>query len=236
MIRRAVISDVSQLQNLWRECFCASDEELSFFFLRLFCAHNTWVYEKGGNVCAMLYVIPYQIEKDGNRYPVHYFYAIGTTEKQRGNGFAADLIKHAIAMAKSEGCPFCFLVPQSESLFAYYEKFGFYPYAKRSLPEFEPVGFKNAELSDIPKLNEIYERALKNRLHLIRTCEDWKVLVDGMKILVSEDSYVVYHEKGYIAEGFGGAMRKLDEHNYAAFCILDDELMLTNGYFNLLHD
>lgn len=237
MIRRAVPGDVPRLSALWKTCFQSDDSELDFFFGRLFRAQNTWVCEQEGELSAMLYVLPYMIAHFGKIYPIHYFYGIGTAPSLRGKGLAAALISHAKEQARREGAPFCFLVPQSVSLFSYYERFDFKPLVLRSLPICEPVGFHRADYRDIPRLNQLYEHALLRRPHPIRTCEEWKVLLDEMKeILLGDEGYLVYNEKGVLVEGFGGAMRMGEAKPYAAFCMLDPEFSLENAYFNLLHD
>lgn len=237
MIRCAALGDIPRLLELWKTCFSASDSELDFFFGRLFRAKNTWIYEEGGQILAMLYVLPYMIAYFGKSYPIHYFYGIGTDPQARGRGLAGALISHAKEKAREEGAPFCFLVPQSESLFSYYERFGFLPLVLRSLPTCEPIGFQRADYKDIPRLNQMYEHALLCRPHPIRTCEEWKILLDEMKeVLLGEEGYLVYNEKNMLVEGFSGAMRMGEAKRYASFCMLDPEFSLDNAYFNLLHD
>lgn len=55
-----------------------------------------------------------------------YIYGIATFEAHRGRGIGSKLIRAALAHLNSAGYDVILLVPAEESLFAYYERFGFH--------------------------------------------------------------------------------------------------------------
>ncbi len=224
MIRFADKNDIPRLKEIWRECFHESGD---FFFERMF--KNCLVFEKD-KICAMLHILEY--ECDGKI--VHYLYGIGTTEIHRGKGIAAQLIECAIRYAESLNVAFVMLVPQEESLFDYYKRFGFEKNCLRALSKPFEFNLKKATISDIPKLNTLYEEKCAGILHITRNVEEWEIiLTEGYDVFVEDDKYVI-SANGIILET-NIACEYAPPAPYAAFLNIGN-VDLKNGYFNILHD
>ena len=238
MIRRAEHADISQIKALWEICFPGdSAEDREFFFTRLFQPEYAWIYEENGRLIAMLHALPYTIRVNEDRFPARYFYGIGTAPDMRRRGLAAALLRHALAAAEREDALCCFLVPASAQLAEYYQRHGFSPLCQRQRPFDAERRGRAASLGDIPHLQAVYERALANRPHPIRTERDWENLFcEVREVCITERGYLIYDRTGALCETFGCDVPLQAPQDYALFYMLRREISMKNGYFNLLHD
>ncbi len=104
-----------------------------------------------------------------------YLYAVATLPEFRGRGIAADIIKFAENHCKEAKYDFLCLIPQKESHFAFYERFGFKKYLYGSKAEFDDLQVDTNGLNVV--LSKDYTNALKIYnslpcLKLSRTEED----------------------------------------------------------------
>jgi GNAT superfamily N-acetyltransferase len=77
-----------------------------------------------GELCSMLFALPYPIMTEQGAQTAHYLYAVATDEKHRGKGYARKLLRRVAA----RGTP-VFLRPMSPSLFDFYKSAGFTPFS-----------------------------------------------------------------------------------------------------------
>ncbi len=224
MIRFADKNDIPRLKELWRECFCEDGE---FFFSRMF--NKCLVFEKS-EICAMLHILEYECEGK----PVYYLYGIATAENSRGEGIAAALIERAICLAREAGSHFVMLVPQGESLFDYYARFGFEKTFLRALPKPFEFNLKMASKADIPKLNALYEEKCAGVLHTLRSEKEWEIILDeGYEVFCENDEYVI-SANGRILET--NIPCEYEEGKPYAAHLNFQKPLAQEGYFNILHD
>ena len=212
IIRKAQKSDVPALEKLWSECFPDDKEYAGFFFENIFKLPSARVCEVDGEVVAMIHVFPRTIKTPEGEMSAKYIYGVGTTKPFRGRQIAGRMLE-----AEAKDCDVLLLIPQSESLFAFYEKYGFDVLAKVKKEEIAPDGkaeIRRAGKADIPYLNEVYERALGEAVFATRNEDTWRLLMAeheffGGGFLVFHGGYCAYYEhdgKPYIAEFFSDAV------------------------------
>ena len=128
-IALADFSHKQELLELWREAF-GDDEDyiLSFLSGYLIPEYNTPVVRVDGRIVSVLYLVEFELYSSmrviGN---CAYLFAAATLEEYRGRGYMSALMKYASELYKNRGISAIFLFPQegAESLFKFYEKFGF---------------------------------------------------------------------------------------------------------------
>lgn len=121
IIDSASYADVPLLRSLWKEAFGDGDGFLDGFFSTAFSPDRARCARDGGGISAMLYW--FDCEYDGGR--IAYIYAVATAKAYRGRGICSALLKETHRQLEKKGYTGAVLVPYSEELFAFYEKFGY---------------------------------------------------------------------------------------------------------------
>lgn len=208
IIRRAKEEDIPSLRGIWAECFPLDTEYADFFFERIFRLSSAVVCETGGECVAMIHVFPRVLSTPKGELSAKYIYGVGTLEKFRGRGIAGRMLQ-----SEEKDCDALLLIPQSESLFEFYKKYGFSELSNVKRFSEKPKGkaeiFRAGE-DDIAHLNSIYEGMLSGKVFARRDYKTWKLLIDEYNFLgggfaVWRDGYCAYYEhcgKLAIAEFF----------------------------------
>ena len=111
------------------------------------------------------------------------------------------LLKFTSALAADRKADYLFLVPATEKLFDYYEKFGFYKalYAEKTVFKMagsEPLDIKSTEPSDIKKAALKREKLLNGVNRVVWRENEIKLFSDFLgddgKIVFGDDFYVSY--------------------------------------------
>lgn len=112
-------NEEGQLRALFTEAFTdAWFTEL--FFSRGYSPDRCFAAVENGILAAMHW---FDCSVDGKK--AAYVYGIATFEAQRGRGIGSRLIRAGLEFLKAQGYEAVLLVPAEESLFGYYERFGF---------------------------------------------------------------------------------------------------------------
>ncbi len=109
-------TDDDSIIELWAEVFGDSEDDIRFFLQN--CKNKSCLgYYKDGHLVSMLFLIDCEYcGKNGA-----YIYAVCTKKAFRNAGFSSALIEKA----KSQNYDFLWLIPANDSLFGFYERFGF---------------------------------------------------------------------------------------------------------------
>lgn len=196
IIRNANESDTAALKKLWAECFPKDLEYSEFFFDKVFRTECAKICEIDGELAAMLHSFPYDFMTPSGVLHAKYIYGVGTAVKFRGKGLASELLD-----GEAHGCDFTVIIPQSESLFEFYERNSFTElfYVERKLATGKVCEFKNAGYDDIETLNAMYEDMCKGRIHPIRSHTRWETIISefeflGGGIAIFDGGYCAYYE------------------------------------------
>ena len=208
IIRKARENDKETLKALWVECFPKDVEYSEFFFEKIYKKNCAVLFEESGEILGMIHSFPRTLMTPEGAVSAKYIYGVGTAKKARGRGVAGRLL-----LSEEKDCDVLLLIPQNESLFAFYEKYGFLNLSKVSKREVSPNGkadIRLAEERDIAYLNGVYERELEGSLFATRDSDTWRLLMSEYAFLgggfaVFRGGYCAYYEEAgrlFITEFF----------------------------------
>lgn len=159
-----------------------------------------------GRIVSHAMIEPYTLRYGKARLRVAGISRVYTEEGYRGRGFAAAVLRDALAYAVEQGAHLALLHGHR----GYYDRFGFSPVWPRYFAEFDsaevaalecPLVLRPARPDDAPQMAAMYERYWSGRVTFTRSPEIWAWRVragdDGRAamVVVSEDDEV----QGYIA-------------------------------------
>lgn len=118
--------DFAALLNLWKNVFTEDSEEYIAEFLRAIAPEQHavcgYVEEK---LVGMLFLLPATVSYMDISLPVRYLYAGATNPAFRRKGIYGQLLQFAESVTASTGDIGIYLHPANQSLFSYYEKYGY---------------------------------------------------------------------------------------------------------------
>lgn len=169
MIRYATSNDTNSVKRLFNMVF---DEDLAFnkyFFENVFKEEYALIYQKDDSIIAMLMEIPYFLEGVG---AVTYIYGVATDPAYRKQGYMTQLLDYCHRNLTTPSV----LIPASKQLFDFYSKYGYRTGFYREKKTFEGKGASviSPASPSIEKINDIYEKGLKNIPHIKRDISYWK--------------------------------------------------------------
>ncbi len=125
MIRYADNTDKQLVWNMWKTCFGDSDDYMDIYFRRKYKNENTLIYFHEGKAVSSLQMLPFNLTFHDTEIPIAYLSGLCTLPDARKKGFMAALIEKSFDEMGKKGACLGILVPQDESLFKFYEPFGF---------------------------------------------------------------------------------------------------------------
>lgn len=190
IIRTARKSDAEMIMSLW-DCVFGDDADFTAWYFRsVFSLKDTIVCEKDNEIVSMLQRLHYKAYNIGD---ISYIFGACTRIDYRGQGLMESLINYCKQLDIKENKKACILIPQEESLFDYYKRFGFEPcfFANRTTEDYKgnvssAYNLKNAHKADFEILNSVYERALEKTDYIIRDRLFWETQIDMIYSLGGE--------------------------------------------------
>lgn len=178
---------------LWEECFPGEDDFRDWYFDNVFDVSKTLICIKENQIAGMLQMLTFSSEFGD----ITYIYGAGTSKKFRKQGIMAELIDKSFQISTDLGHKFSFLIPASDELFMYYEKFGFMPNLTADINEHKSVKFDNRfdlmKSDDLSDVLRIYNRFCNEKFKLMRDV-DYLCL----QLNLFGDGAVVYRDCGEI--------------------------------------
>lgn len=190
-----------KMYSLWQSCFGDDRETIDMFFKNSFSYENAVICTDKAEVVSQLFLLPEKLSLGEKEYFAYYIYAAATAESYRKQGIMGSLLEFTSALAADRKADYLFLVPATEKLFDYYEKFGFYKalYAEKTvfkLAGSKPLDIKSTEPSDIKKAALKREKLLKGVNRVVWRENEIKLFSDFLgddgKIVFGDDFYVSY--------------------------------------------
>ncbi|MFQ7240993.1 GNAT family N-acetyltransferase [Agathobaculum sp.] len=161
MIRFAGPQDAAAIRRLWEVCFPDEGGFNDYFFAHHFDITKTLLSVEGGELCAMVQMLPYRLMLDGREAEITYIYGACTDPAHRRKGHMARLLEHSFALDRAEGRAASALIPAEKWLFDFYKPFGYEPffYIEKQEITREGSGILPRRLTqdDIPQLTALYE-------------------------------------------------------------------------------
>ena len=124
-----------KMYSLWQSCFGDDGETIDMFFKNSFSYENAVICTDKAEVVSQLFLLPEKLSIGEKEYFAYYIYAAATAESYRKQGIMGSLLEFTSSLAADRKADYLFLVPATENLFDYYEKFGFYKalYAEKTV-------------------------------------------------------------------------------------------------------
>lgn len=119
-----------ELSKLWQVCFNEPKRYPDYFLNNYFRPEDCLVYRVSGKIAAAVYLLPAEIVLDGATAQAHYIFAAGTSPRFRSRGFMASLLAYAAIYGAKRGDRYSIVLPAEQSLYAFYEKNGYFDYYK----------------------------------------------------------------------------------------------------------
>ena len=227
-----------KMYSLWQSCFGDDRETIDMFFKNSFSYENAVICTDKAEVVSQLFLLPEKLSLGEKEYFAYYIYAAATAESYRKQGIMGSLLEFTSALAADRKADYLFLVPATEKLFDYYEKFGFYKaiYAEKTVFKLaggEPLDIKSTEPSDIKKAALKREKLLKGVNRVVWRENEIKLFSDFLgddgKIVFGDDFYVSYSpaENGvFVTELLCGetyenaldVLKKTGENTFLSLC------------------
>ncbi|WP_101688673.1 GNAT family N-acetyltransferase [Dysgonomonas massiliensis] len=154
------------VRSIWKTVFEDSDEYIDLFFSRQYKPENTLIYFEENTPVAALQMVEYSISFYGEIIPFYYLVGLSTLPEYRGKGYMGELITRAHKVMQKRGIHLSVLVPAEESLFAYYERFGY------------------------QQISEERDAPLDLKEHLV-CCEDWETIYNDFDVIYNERDFCV---------------------------------------------
>ena len=120
-LRIAINEDREEFATLWCAAFGDSLEYSDFVFNDFAGKDKIFLVEDAGEIIAAAAAIPITLDSKKGVY----LYGLNTREDCRGKGVMQSLIEGVHSYSLSQGFEFSVLIPATEKLFSYYEKFGY---------------------------------------------------------------------------------------------------------------
>lgn len=163
---------IDRLYPLWHEAFGDDRDFVKFFLENLPAKCQLLTIHDEDKIVSMTTFMPADlVSPSGDEVPCYYAYAVATLKSHRKRGFAERVLKTFQEEVKMP----IILTPASEGLSKYYEKLGFWPFAReaegRSLPA---VNFRKAE-----KECQVLSDYQRTRNHLLSQTFGWWVKWHG---------------------------------------------------------
>ncbi len=153
MIQFADNQTAPLVRQMWKTCFCDTEEFMDIFFSDKYRNENTLIYFEEDLPVASLQMIPYTITFYGETIPFAYLAGLCTLPEYRKRGYMDQLIHKAHQVLAERGIPLAILIPAEDWLFGFYEKYNY-------LQVFDK-GDQNIPLEEIlkqhPDMDEAYQ-------------------------------------------------------------------------------
>lgn len=132
VFRRADISDIEQLKQIWADGFGDSKQDIDLFFKHPFKSADIFVCADGARILAAIYSLNCILNLNSATYTAGYLYALTSKAECRKLGIMTALIEYA----KCELDKPLWLYPADEKLRQFYQKRGFASFFSLSEREF----------------------------------------------------------------------------------------------------
>ena len=178
MIRFAGPQDAAAIRRLWEVCFPDEGGFNDYFFAHHFDITKTLLSVEGGELCAMVQMLPYQLISGGEVVDVTYIYGACTDPAHRRKGHMARLLEASFKIDRAAGKAASTLIPAEPWLFDFYRPFGYEPFFEvdrrmitRTADGDRPLRLTEA---DLPQMAALYDR-LTPACYIGRDAAYWRM-------------------------------------------------------------
>lgn len=235
MVRAMQPADLPAMKQLWQASFGDSQDYAEMAICRFAGVENAWVAQgPDGSLAGMALTVPVTLRERRGVY----LCGLAVAPSCRGQGLGAELVRCTGEQAAAKGAGFMALVPQTPSLFAWYEKQGFArAFALRRLHRIIRRNiWSQAEFDSVPAkpLCDLRRKYCPDIVQMsvpamIQSLTD--LYSQGVTVVSSEDGYGLYFRRGetlhfveLMAEGDRAAERLMEAAREKEVIVEDAEI------------
>lgn len=196
-IRFAEDADTPSVIDLWSLCFPGEQAFQAYFFEHLYQPQYNLLLLDGQMLCAMVQMLPYQLQNGSVSEPVTYIYGACTHPARRRRHYMDRLLHHSFALDRQAGRAASILIPQEEWLFGFYAQFGYQKAfsvtttATEQFSSAKALCVRAVQVRDLGAMDGLYHRFLGSGPYLRRPAQEWDkqlalFLGTGGEVLCSE--------------------------------------------------
>lgn len=215
-------TDINSLKELWLSSFEEKQTAVELFFDRCFNTKQTYVAKYNNKIVSALYLLDTSL----NGKKAHYLCGASTHKDFRNKGIMGRLINFALEKSAENGYKYSLLFPANDSLYDYYQKFGYKENCSAYISEFsrnDLISFEELHLirDNIPDWNNSFKSF----------SADYYALYD-VNSVISQDYFALFEENNNTADIFYFDFK---ENNFKK--LISDILSKTNAeQFSFTHN
>ena len=175
------IKEKLKTRELYEENFDIGDKDfVDYYYQTIIKRNEVAVMEDNGNIISMVHLNPYEYNICGDIKTIHYLVGIATKEEYRNKGYISKTLNLVIDYLNDLKEPFCFLVPENDSLEKFYNRFGFERVCKFNIDKF------SKEKYDIYPVNtDEYKQLMKmEQDFLLISTDEYKKELSEKQVLI----------------------------------------------------
>jgi len=200
MIEHPSHKDESELRSFWKDVFHDSDGAVDLFFRNTYSKESSLIYRTGGTIGSMIFFPEFDFIQGNQWSKLGYLCGAATLPEYRNKGIMGQLLNRSVDIMRERGNEYAALIPASDSLYNYYERFGFrdFFYRKKysvkrsdSLPGHTIILEGKFDFGNIYKIYYDAVSALQAAVvHSVKSYETAiaDIYLSGGEVLTSEDS------------------------------------------------
>ena len=186
------INGVSELKNLWLTCFEEDERAVDLFFEKAVQFTDVYCAKCDDKIVSGLYLINAEL----NEKKAHYIFGVATLPEYRGRGIMGNLLEYALDDARRNGDVYSLLFPAKESLYNFYEKFGYKALCTAKKRVFTRSELEEAEINENRKSNILLWN--NNFIEFARKYYE----IYGIKTVRDKNSFALIDENENLADIF----------------------------------
>ena len=175
------IKEKLKTRELYEENFDIGDKDfVDYYYQTIIKRNEVAVMEDNGNIISMVHLNPYEYNICGDIKTIHYLVGIATKEEYINKGYISKTLNLVIDYLNDLKEPFCFLVPENDSLEKFYNRFGFERVCKFNIDKF------SKEKYDIYPVNtDEYKQLMKmEQDFLLISTDEYKKELSEKQVLI----------------------------------------------------
>ena len=175
------VDEKLKTRKLYEENFDIGDKDfVDYYYQTIIKRNEVVVMENDNNIISMIHLNPYEYNICGDIKTIHYLVAIATEKEHRNKGYISKTLNFAIDYLNELKEPFCFLVPENETLEKFYNRFGFERVCKFNIDKF------SKEKYDIYPINtDEYKQLMKKEQDfLIVSTDEYKKELSEKQVFI----------------------------------------------------
>jgi hypothetical protein len=238
MIRFADWGMRKELAQIWQICFDEPARPAKYFLYNYYRPENCLIYQVGGEIASVVYLLPAQIVVGLKPVQAHYIYAAATLPQYRSHGYMAALLAWASLAGANRGDQYSIVLPATPELYPLYEKSEYTTFFQNST---QSVSL--GQLCDLAETGRISNTILT--YHQLTSLRNAHLAGKNGSVLWSEEAFCyavgigrVYGDK-LICSRTGDHLsyalcRRMDENTCSVMEIMADHSTITDLAANLI--